>query len=83
MKYIYIYIYIYIYRLTAFKKRLLRDTNGSERGKVTGGRRALHSEGLQNLCSLPDITRIIESRRTVSWQELVAQMEKRAVRISF
>jgi hypothetical protein len=66
--------------MTTFKKRLLSDTNGLEGGggEVKGSRGAWHSEGLQNLCSLSDITRMTESRRTMSWQELVARMGEKS-----
>jgi hypothetical protein len=58
-------VYIYIY------------TFGSKRGKVTGDWRELHNEELHNLCSSPDIIRMIKSRR-MRWAGHVARRgEKR------
>jgi hypothetical protein len=55
----------------------MRDTNGSER-EVTGGRKTFHSEGLYDLCSLPNITKEIEARRMMSWHALVARMGEKS-----
>jgi hypothetical protein len=50
-------------RLRVFENRVVRVIFGSEREEVTGGWRKVHNEGLYNLFSLPDIVRIIISRR--------------------
>jgi hypothetical protein len=46
-----------------FENRVLRRIFGSKRDEVTEGRRKLHNEGLHNLYALPDIIRMIKSRR--------------------
>jgi hypothetical protein len=45
------------------EKRVLRKIFGPERGEVTGEWRRLHDEELYGLYQLPDIIRVIESRR--------------------
>jgi hypothetical protein len=58
------------YRLRLFENRVLRRIFGSKRD-VTGGWRKLHNEELHDLYSLPNIIRIIKSRR-VRWAGHVA-----------
>jgi hypothetical protein len=50
-------------RLRVFENRVLRRIFGPKRGEVTGEWRKLHNEGLKGLYSLPNIVRVIKSRR--------------------
>jgi len=50
-------------RLRVFKNRVLRRVFGSRRDKVTGEWRKLHNEELRELYSLPNIVRVVKSRR--------------------
>jgi hypothetical protein len=50
------------HRLRAFENRMLRRIFVSNRKEVIGGQRKLHNEELHNLCSLPNIVRIMKSR---------------------
>jgi hypothetical protein len=50
------------HRLRVCENRALRGICGPRRVQVTGGRTKQHNEGLHNLCSSPDIIRIIKSR---------------------
>jgi len=43
---------------------------------VTGELKILHSEELNDLCSSPNIVRVIKSRR-MRWAEHIARMEER------
>jgi hypothetical protein len=43
--------------------RVLRRMFGPKRDEVTGERRKLHNEELNNLYSLPSIVRVVKSRR--------------------
>jgi hypothetical protein len=60
-------------RLRVFENRVLRRIFGSKRNEVTGEWRKLHNDELNNLCSLPNIVRVIKSRRT-RWTGYVACM---------
>jgi hypothetical protein len=51
------------HRLRVFENRVLRRIFGPKRDEVTGEWRKLHSGEFHNLCSSPDITRQIKSRR--------------------
>jgi hypothetical protein len=67
------------HRLRVFENRLLRRIFGPKRDEVTGEWRKLHSEGLYNLYSSPDIIRQVKSRR-MRWAGHVARMgEERKV----
>ena len=46
-----------------FKNRVLRRVFGSKRDEVTGEWRKLHNEELHDLYSLPNIVRVVKSRR--------------------
>ena len=46
-----------------FENRVLRRVFGPKRDKVTGERRKLHKEELRDLYSLPNIVRVVKSRR--------------------
>ena len=55
---------------------VLRRVFGPKRDKVTGEWRKLHNEELSDLYSLPNIVRVVKSRR-MRWAEHVARMGKR------
>ena len=50
-------------RLKVFKSRLLRKVFGPKRDEVTGEWKKLHNEELSDLYSLPNIVRVVKSRR--------------------
>ena len=56
-----------------FENRVLRKVFGPKRDEVTGERRKLHNEELNDLYSLPNIVRVVKSRR-MRWAEHVARM---------
>jgi len=60
-------------RLRVFEKRVLRRIFGPKRDEVTGEWKKLHNEELNKLYSLPNIVRVIKSRR-MRWAEHVARM---------
>jgi hypothetical protein len=60
-------------RLRAFKNRVLRRVFGPKRNEVTGERRKLHNEELNDLYSLPNIVRVVKSRR-MRWAGHVARV---------
>ena len=60
-------------RLTVFENRMLRRVFGPRRGDVTGEWRKLHNEELSHLYSLPNIVRVVKSRR-MRWVGHVARM---------
>ena len=66
-----------------FENRVLRKIFGYNRDEVTGERRRLHSEELNNLYSSPDTVGVIISRRMI-WAGNVAHMgyKKDAYRVS-
>ena len=67
-------------RLRVFENRVLRRVFGPKRDEVTGEWRKLHNEELSDLCSLPNIVRVVKSRR-MKWAGNVACMgEGRDVR---
>jgi hypothetical protein len=49
-------------RLRVFEKRMLRRVFGPKREEVTGERRKLHNEELNDLYSLPSIVWVVISR---------------------
>jgi hypothetical protein len=55
------------------RQRVLRRVLGPKRDEVTGEWRKLHNEELNNLYSLPNIVRVVKSRR-MRWAGLVARM---------
>jgi hypothetical protein len=66
-------------RLRVFENRLLRRVFGPKRDEVTGEWRKPHNEELNNLYSLPNIVRVVKSRR-MRWAGHVAHMgENRGV----
>jgi hypothetical protein len=50
-------------RVRVFENMLLRRNLGYKRDEVTGERRKLHNEGLNDLCCLLNIVLMIKSRR--------------------
>ena len=62
-------------RLRVFENRVLRRVFGPERYEVTGEWRKLHNEELRDLYSLPNIVRVVKSRR-MKWAGHVARMGK-------
>jgi hypothetical protein len=62
-----------------FENRVLRRVFGPKRDEVTGEWRKLHNEELNDLYSLPNIVRVVKSRR-IRWTGHVARMaEERGV----
>ena len=60
-------------RLKVFENRVLRKVFGPKRAEVTGEWRRLHNEELNDLYSLPNIVRVVKSRR-IRWAGHVARM---------
>ena len=60
-------------RLRVFENRVLREVFGPKRDEVTGEWRKLHNEELSDLYSLPNIVRVVKSRR-IRWAGHVARM---------
>ena len=60
-------------RLRVFENRVLRRLFGPKRDEVTGEWRKLHNEELSDLYSLPNIVRVVKSRR-MRWAGHVARM---------
>jgi len=60
-------------RLRMFENRVLRRVFGPKREEVTGEWRKLHNEELNDLYSLPNIMRVVKSRR-MRWAGHVARM---------
>jgi len=60
-------------RLRAFENRVLKRVFGLKRDEVTGEWRKLDNEELNDLYSLPNIVRVIKSRR-MRWEGHVARM---------
>jgi hypothetical protein len=62
-------------RLRVFENRVLRGVFGPKRDEMTGEWRKLHNEKLHDLYSLPNIVRVVKSRR-LRWAGHVARMGK-------
>src|SRR5215470_12726262 len=60
-------------RLRVFENRVLRRVFGPKRDEVIGEWRKLHNEELSDLYSLPNIVRVVKSRR-MRWAVHVARM---------
>ena len=56
-----------------FENRVLRRVFGPKRDEVTGEWRKLHNEELSDLYFLPNIVRVVNSRR-MRWAAQVARM---------
>jgi hypothetical protein len=63
------------YGCSVFLNRVLRRMFGPKRAKVAGGWRNLPNKELHNLYGLPNIFRMIKSRK-MRWMEHVVRMEK-------
>ena len=61
------------HRLRVFENRVLKRVFGPKRDEVTGELRKLHNEKLRELYSLPNIVRVVKSRR-MRWAGHVAPM---------
>jgi hypothetical protein len=59
-----------------FENRVLSRVFGPKKDEVTGEWRKLHNEELSDLYSLPNIVRVVESRR-MRWAGHVARMGER------
>ena len=70
------------HRLWVFENRVLRRVFGPKRDEVTGEWRKLHNEELRDLYSLPNIVRVVKSRRLRSAGH-VARMGREEVCIRF
>ena len=64
--------------MRAFENRVRRKIFGPKRDEVTGELRKLHNEELSDLYSLPNIVRVVKSRR-MRWVGHVARMGERRV----
>jgi hypothetical protein len=60
-------------KLRVFENRVLRRVFGPKWGEVTGEWRKLHNEKLNDLYSLPNIVRVVKSRR-MRWAGRVVRM---------
>jgi hypothetical protein len=60
-------------RLRVFENRVLRRVFGPKRAEVIGEWRKLHNEELNDLYCLPNIVRVVKSRR-MRWTGHVARM---------
>ena len=60
-------------RLRVFENRVLRRIFGPKRNEVTGEWRKLYNEGLSDRYSLPNVVRVVKSRR-MRWAGHVARM---------
>jgi hypothetical protein len=60
-------------RLSVFKNRVLRRVFGPKRDEVTGEWGKLHKEDLNDLYYIPNIVRVVKSRR-MRWAGHVARM---------
>jgi len=60
-------------RLRVFENRVLRRVFGPKRDEVTGEWRKLPNKEFRDLYPLPNIVRVVKSRR-IRWAEHVARM---------
>jgi uncharacterized membrane protein len=70
------------HRVRVFEKRVLRRIFGPKRDEVTRDWRKLHNEELHNLYSLPNIIRMIKSKR-MCWVGHVARRGRRRMHIGY
>jgi hypothetical protein len=64
--------------LRVFENRVPRRIFGPQRDEVMGDLRKLHNEELHNLYSLPNIIRMIRSRR-IRWQGMYYKWGRRGI----
>ena len=69
-------------RLRVFENRVLRKVFGPKREEVTGELRKLHNEELRDLYSLPNIVRVVKSRK-LRWAGHVVRMGRGVVCTGF
>jgi hypothetical protein len=69
-------------RLRVFENRVLRRIFGPKRDEVTAEWRKIHIEELSDLCSSPNIVRVIKSRR-MRWAGHVARIGRGEVYTGF
>jgi hypothetical protein len=65
------------HRLRVFENRVLRRVFGPRRDEVTGEWRKLNNEELNDLYSLPNIVRVVKSRRMRSAGHVARMGEER------
>jgi hypothetical protein len=65
--------------LKVFENRLLRRVFGPKRDEVTGEWGKLHNEELNDLYSLPNIVRVVKSRRMIGAGHVARMGEGRGV----
>jgi hypothetical protein len=70
------------HRLRVFENRVLRRIFGPNRNEVKGDWRKLRNEELHKLCTLPDIIKMMKSRR-MRWTGHVARMGRSGLHIGF
>ena len=70
------------HRLRMFENRVARKIFGPKREEVIGQWRKLHNEELYDLYSLPNIVRVVKSRR-MRWAGHVARMGRGQVHTGF
>jgi len=66
-------------RLRVLENRVLRRVFGPKRDEVTGEWKKLHNEGLSDLYSLPNILRVVKSRRMIWAGHVAVMVEGRGV----
>jgi hypothetical protein len=65
-----------------FENRVLRRIFGPKRDEIIGDWGKLHNEKLQNLYSLPDMTRMMKPRK-MRWPRHVARFRRRGMHMEF
>jgi hypothetical protein len=63
-------------RLKLFENRMVREIFGLKMDEIAGGWRKLNSEKLRNICSSPNVIRMIKLR-SMSWTGYVTRMGER------
>ena len=66
-------------RLRVFENSVLRRIFGPKRDELTGEWRKLYNEVLSDLYSLPNIVRVIKSRRMRLARQVASMVERRGV----
>jgi hypothetical protein len=61
---------VFLTSIEVFQNRVLRRIFGCKMEEVVGGWRRLHNEKLHNLYALPNIIRVMKSRK-IRWAEYV------------